>query len=122
MLKTPNSHKLLLGLLSGQPNIDEVTDFVLHIVYNRPLKEKSPGESRYNMLIKKKNQTGRKKEKNNTSKDLPPDQGLLKMKILRASFTADIMLNCLNLQYIPLDPSLYGWKIVENRWEPVWFP
>ena len=45
MLKTPNSHKLLLSLLSGQPNIDEVTDFVLHIVYNRPLKEKSPGES-----------------------------------------------------------------------------
>ena len=73
------------------------------------------------MLIKKKKQMGRKKEKYNTSKDLPPDQGSLKMKILRASFTAHIMTNCLNLQYIPLDPSLYGWKIVENRWEPVWF-
>ena len=31
------------------------------------------------------------------------------------------MSNCLNSCYVPLDPSLSGWKIVENRWEPIWF-
>ena len=31
------------------------------------------------------------------------------------------MSNCLNSCYVPLDPSLYGWKIVENWWEPIWF-
>ena len=43
MLRISNSHKLLLSLPSGKPNISEVTDFVLHVVYNRQLKEKSPG-------------------------------------------------------------------------------
>ena len=38
MLRISNFHKLLLSLPSGEPNISEVTDFVLHFVYNRPLK------------------------------------------------------------------------------------
>ena len=38
MLRISNFHKLLLSLPSGEPNISEVTDFVLHAVYNRPLK------------------------------------------------------------------------------------
>ena len=50
MLETPKSHKLLLSLLSGQPNVERVTNFVLRIVYNRPYKEKSLRESRYNMF------------------------------------------------------------------------
>ena len=33
--------KLLLTLLFGQPNIEEAKNFVLHIAYNRPHKEKS---------------------------------------------------------------------------------
>ena len=31
MLRMSNSHKLLLSLPSGEPNISEVTDFVLHL-------------------------------------------------------------------------------------------
>ena len=120
MLKTPNSHNLLLSLLSRRPDIDQVTDFVLHIIYNRPIREKCPGESRYNMLTKKKKQ-GNTKKKYNTSKELPPDQSSLKMKILRASFTAHTMSNCLDSQYVPLDPSLFGWKYTDNTWKPVWF-
>ena len=46
MLEITKSNKLLLTLLSGQPNIEEVTNFVLQIVYNRPYKEKSLGEWR----------------------------------------------------------------------------
>ena len=36
MLEKPKSHNFLLSLLSGQPNIEEATNFVLHIVYDRP--------------------------------------------------------------------------------------
>ena len=50
VLETPKSHKLLLSLLSDQQIIEEVINFVLHIVYKRPYKEKCMGESRYNML------------------------------------------------------------------------
>ena len=31
------------------------------------------------------------------------------------------MSHCLNVNYTPLNPSEYGWKFTENRWEPVWF-
>ena len=33
MLRISNSHKLLLSLPPGEPNISGVTDFVLHVVY-----------------------------------------------------------------------------------------
>ena len=104
-------------MLSGVPNISEVTRFVLQIIYNRPLKEKSPGESRYNMLTSKKQSN----KKYPTSKALPPDQSSLKVDILRATFVAHCMSGCLNRQYAPLDPSNYGWKLEENRWQPIWF-
>ena len=100
MLKTSDSHKLLLSMIAGQPNINEVTKFVLHIIYNRPLKETSPGETRYKMLTTK-NQSNKKYP---SSKCLPPDQSSLKMKILRATFVTHCMSNCLDSQYIPLDP------------------
>ena len=72
ILRISNSHKLLLSLPSGKPNISEVIDFVLHVVllnvlhvlhrFTRPLKEKTPGELRYNMLMRRKSKqrTGRK--------------------------------------------------------------
>ena len=72
-------------------------------------------------MLKTKKKTNKKKgKKYNTSKDLPPDQSSLKMKILRASFTPHSMSNCLNSRYVPLDPSLYRWKLVETRWESIW--
>ena len=63
MSETPKSPKLLLSLLSDQPKIEEVTNFVLHIGYNRPHKEKSLGESRFNML-KEKGRVKRRKRRN----------------------------------------------------------
>ena len=82
MLETPRSYKLLLILLSGQPNIEEVTNFVIHIVYNRPYKVKSLGESRYHILKAKRKTSEKKEKKYNTRNDLPPDQRSLKMKTL----------------------------------------
>ena len=108
MLETPKSPKLLLSWLSDQPNIEEVTNFVLHIGYNRPHKEKSLGESRYNMLKTKRKSKKNKEKKYNTSKDLPTNQSSLKTKILRASFVTHCMSSCLNSHYAPLDSSLYG--------------
>ena len=124
MIRTPESHRLLSSIQSGQPNIKDVTNFVLHIIYNRPLKEKTPGEARYNMMMqKKKQQKEGKKKKKTTTKDLPPDQSSLKMKILRASFYAHCMSSCLDPNYIPLDASLYAWRYIdeEKKWEPVWY-
>ena len=120
MLKLKDSWKLLQSMLSTDPNIEEITEFVLRVVYNRPLKEKSLGEARYNMLkTKKKDKTG--KIIYPSSKSLAPDQSSLKMKILRSTFIANCMTNCLNANYVPLDPSCYGWKTVENVWEPIWY-
>ena len=53
--------------------------------------------------------------------ELPPDHNSLKMRILRASFVAHCMSRCLNPNYVPLDPSVQGWKLVENHWESIWF-
>ena len=52
---------------------------------------------------------------------LPPSQSSLKMKILRASFVTHCMSHYLNPYYVPLDPSVHGWKLVENHREPIWF-
>ena len=53
-LRISNSHKLLLSLPSGEPNISEVTDFVLHVVYNRPLIKKKPSASRVITCLRRK--------------------------------------------------------------------
>ena len=120
-MRISNSHKLILSLLSGEPNISEVTDFVLHVAYNRPMKEKNPRKLHYNMLMKKKKQIKSRKKKYNTSMELHPDQSLLKMKLLQASFVAHHMSHCLNPNYVSLDRSFYGWKLVENHWQSIWF-
>ena len=103
-----------------EPNIKDVTEFVLRIVYNRPLKEKTLGEARYNILKTKKNDS-KGRTIYPSSKSLPPDQSSLKMKILRSTFIAHCMTHCLDPDYVPLDPSLYGWKLVDNVWDPVWY-
>ena len=71
--------------------------------------------------MKKKKETKSKKKRYNTSMELPPDHSSLKMRILRASFVAHCMSHCLNPNYVPLDPSVQGWKLVENHWESIWF-
>ena len=73
------------------------------------------------MLMKNEKQTKSRKKKHNTSMELPPDLSSLKIKILRASFVAHCMLHCLNPNYVLSDPSVHGWKLVENHWEPISF-
>ena len=102
--------------------MDEVIDFILHIIYNRPIKEKTPGESRHRMLLTAK-KTKDNKKKYPSSRAIVPDQKSLKMKILRATFIAHCMINCCNNQYVPLNPAEYGWEWNPSilNWQPLWY-
>ena len=98
---------LLSTLGSSEPNLDEVVDFVLHVVYNRPKKEKTPGESRYAMLFHHK----AKKRVLTPLQRLVPDKSSLKCAILRMNHVTHGMVNCLNPTYSQLDPLLHGWRV-----------
>ena len=89
MLKTPSSNQLLSSMATENVNINEVTRFSLHVMYNRPQNELSPGECRYNMLLKRKASS----KAFPSSKALPPDQKSLDMKILRSTYVARCMVN-----------------------------
>ena len=87
MFLKPELTTLIQSVKVLNPNFLEVTDFVLHERHNQPSNENTPGNSRYAMLFVKK---GKKKKVNNT-KYLTPDQHLLNMKILYASFVENSM-------------------------------
>ena len=88
----------------------------MHIVYNRPEKEKTPGESGYAMLFVKK---GKKKVFVQT-KQLPPDKRSLRMKILKANYISYGWENCLNQHFEIPNPLEYGWKICDGKLPPNW--
>ena len=75
MLKTPSSYQLLSSMATENANMNEVTRFILKVIYNRPEKELS-----CNMLLKRKASS----KTFHSSKALPPDQISLDMKVLRA--------------------------------------
>ena len=82
MLTQTSAINLLFSLATVIVDAVQIIDFVLHIVYNRPKREKTPGESRFAMLLVKK---GKKKVFVQT-KQLLPDKRSLRMKILRANY------------------------------------
>ena len=59
MLSQPSATKLISCLSSKKAIIAKVIDFILHVVFNRPKREKPYGESRYSVLFA----TKRKKKK-----------------------------------------------------------
>ena len=74
MLETPNSHKLLLSLLSHKVTLF-YTFYIIDLKNNL-------WENHVTICSKQKRRPNKKKEKYNTSKDLPPDHGSLGMKII----------------------------------------
>ena len=109
---------LLESLLNETPVIANVVEFVLRIVYNQPKKDKTLGESRYIMMTSKM----KKKDGKITyasSKKLPPDEALMKMKIRWGTYVSIIILSSLNLTFVHPDLPLYGWKSVDGIWEPM---
>ena len=74
------------------------------------------------MLIEKRRKALPSSNKKKIStKDIPHYQSSVKMKILRGSYVAHCMSNCLSPNDVPLDPSMYSLKLIENLWEPIWF-
>ena len=53
MIAHPESCSSLKSLNHRNANIEEVIEFVLRIIYNRPKSEKTLGDARYNMLFVK---------------------------------------------------------------------
>ena len=69
-----------------------VIEFILRVIYNRSRRETTPGDSRYAMLFVKKK--GKKRKFSDINR-LPPDEPSLKMKIKRAYYVTQGILNFL---------------------------
>ena len=50
LLSKPESMDLMSSMNTDHADIEKVTYFLLHVIYNRTKREKSPGDSRYAML------------------------------------------------------------------------
>ena len=116
MQANPETMSLLSSLQSLQADVNAVTDFILHVVYSRPKKEKTPGDSRYAMLF-----TGKGTKRITPSKRLPPDHKSLTCHIQRVNLVVHGMINCLNVTYDQLDPLQYGWKLENGIPMPIWY-
>ena len=116
MLSHP-SIKLLSSLSSKKAIIAQVIDFILHVVYNKPKGEKSPGKRSYAMLFVTKG----KKKKLIETKILPPNEQSLHMKIVRANFLSCGGANCMNQHFEILNLVDHGWEVSDRRLETSWF-
>ena len=118
---------LLDSLGSDNPNLEDITKFILQTIYNRPLREKTPTDSRVAMLrIAQKGKT--KKVKYRSTKAIPPDSKSMNMKIRRANKIAYSWnwVNFLNPNFHPLDARNEGWEVKEfsnneKRLVPIWY-
>ena len=113
----PSAINLLSCLATTRVDVAQIIDFVLHIVYNRPKREKTPGESRYAMLFVKK----RKKKVFVQTKQLPPDERSLRMEILRTNYISYGWENCLNQHFEIPNLLEYGRQICDGKLEQNWF-
>ena len=109
MLTQPLAKDWLSSLATVRVEVAQIIDFVLHIVYNLPKREKTPGESKYAMLFVKKG----KKKVFIQRKQLPPDKRSLRMKLLRANYISYGWENCLNQKFWNTE-SASIW--MENMW------
>ena len=82
--------KLLDTLAQPHARCEEIIDFILHVIYNRPKREKTPGDSRYAMMMSGKG----KKKKFTPSQRLPPDSKSMQCDIQWANFVVNCMVNC----------------------------
>ena len=102
LLLKPESMDLMSSMNTDHVDIEKVTYILLHVIYNRPKREKSLGDLCWK----------RRKKKVCTYKSLPPDQKSLTMKILRAHLVSHSKVNCLDCNYQSLDPLSNGWIFV----------
>ena len=89
LLSKPESNE---SMNTDHVDMEKVMYFVLHVIYNRPKREKSPGNIAMRCCMLEK----AKKKKFAPTKSLPPDQKSLTMKILRAHLVSHSWVNCLD--------------------------
>ena len=119
MLSHPETCDLLESLNTESGDATQIIEFILRVIYNRPNMEKTPGQARYKMLFVGKG----KKKKFASTKAIIPDKSTLVMKSKRTNFVTHLMVNCLEQNFVPLNPSDYAWKKNDDddRWSPIWF-
>ena len=117
MVNKTKSVSLLNSLGRQYPNLNEIIDFVIHTIYNRPKKEETLKDTRIAMFLVKKG----KKTDYNSTKLIPPDKEMMKMKILRAHYVSYMWKNCLNGRYTHLDPCEFGWVQKCGMMAPLWY-
>ena len=105
------------SLGTRNPDLEVIIDFILHTIYNRPLKEKSARDSRVALLYAGKG----KNRKYQSTKILPPDRSSLVMKIRRANLVAYYWKNCLSEFLEPFDARGEGWEVKDGELIPTWF-
>ena len=122
-LPFPNGEKkgvtlhILDSLGTENMNYDDVIDFIIHTVYNRPAKEKTPAQTRKATLTVGK---GKKRKYRSTNLVLP-DKSSLIMKIKRSNLVADPWRNCLGKNLVPLIPKENGLDEVDGELVTKWF-
>ena len=115
MMSKTQSHKLLLSLYTPYFLFEDIIDFVLHIIYNRPKKEENLIDSRYAMIYTRKG----KNKKFASTKKIPPDERSLLQKCKRTHLVSYSYYNCLENDFVPLNPEHYGWIIENDELKPI---
>ena len=115
MMSKPQSYKLFLSLYTPVADVEDITDFVIHVIYNRPKKEKSLTDSRFSMIYVGKGE----KKKFASTKKIPPDESSLLQKIKMSNLVCYACYNCLENEYLPLCHEDYGWVKEENQLKPI---
>ena len=98
-------------------NYDDVLDFIVHTIYNRPAKEKSLHESRKEMIKIGKGE----KRKYRSTRLVIPDKSSLIMKIKRANLITVPWKTCLDTNVQSLVPKENGWDEKDGGLVPKWF-
>ena len=108
---------LLDTLRTDDVNSDDVIEFILRTLYNRPKKEETLEESRRVMMKVGKGN----KCKYRSTKLVIPDRSSLLMKIKRSNLVTYPWKNCLNTILKPLIPKHNGWMEVNGELVTEWF-
>ena len=114
MMSELQSHKRLLSLYTPNFVFEDIIDFVIHVIYNQPKKEKNLIDSRYAMIYVGKG----KNRKFASTKKISPDEKSLLQKCKRTHLVSYSYYNCLENDFVPLIPEHSGWMIENNELKP----
>jgi hypothetical protein len=89
--------------------INTLERFII-IVYERTSVLEDINESRYQLFCKK----------NRSLENLPPTKDALLLHIQRAIYQSGVWTSCLNFNLVAPSPTLFGWKLEDEKLVPIW--